>query len=78
MTQYNERVEYQRNKIAAEEWAKQVKTIHAHSLDSMWYDTRPQDTENGKTVLDVEFNNGTVRRTLSKDCLLYTSDAADE
>tara|TARA_B100001564_G_C20358572_1_gene542259 strand:- start:51 stop:332 length:282 start_codon:yes stop_codon:yes gene_type:complete len=67
MTQYNERVEYQRNKIAAEEWAKQVKTIHAHSLDSMWYDTRPQDTENGKTVLDVEFNNGTVRRTLSKE-----------
>jgi hypothetical protein len=30
----------------------------------MYYDTRPQDTENGKTVVDVERNDGTVTRTL--------------
>tara|TARA_B100000085_G_scaffold275620_1_gene293711 strand:- start:51 stop:329 length:279 start_codon:yes stop_codon:yes gene_type:complete len=67
MTQYDERVQYQRDLIAAEEWAVQVKSIHAHSLSSMWYDDRPQDTEDGKCVLDVQFNNGTIRRTLSKE-----------
>ena len=66
MTQYDDRVQYQRDKISAEEWAKGVKTIHAHSLDSMWYDTRPQDTEDGKTVIDVEFNSGIIRRTLNE------------
>ena len=65
MTQYDERVQYQRDKIAAEKWASQVKCIHAHSIDSCWYDTRPQDTADNKSVVDVEFNNGTVRRTLS-------------
>ena len=32
----------------------------------MWYDTRPQDTEDGKTVVDVEYNSGIVRRTLNE------------
>ena len=66
MTQYDDRVQYQRDLLAAEEWAKQVKSIHAHSLSSMFYDTRPQDTEDGKGVVDVQFNNGTVRRTTSE------------
>ena len=66
MTQYDDRVQYQRDKISAEEWAKGVKTIHAHSINSMWYDTRPQDTEDGKTVVDVEYNSGIVRRTLNE------------
>ena len=65
MTQYDERVQYQRDKLEAEKWAGQVKTLHAHSLDSMWYDTRPQDTADGKHVIDTEFNNGTVRREMS-------------
>ena len=64
MSQYDERVERQRKKLAAEEWGKQAKCVHAHSLSSMWYDTRPEDTAGGKSVIDVEFNNGTVRRTL--------------
>ena len=64
MTQYDERVELQRLKIEAETWAKGVKSAHAHSLNSMWYDTRPQDTEDGKTVMDVEYNDGSVRREL--------------
>lgn len=64
MTQYEDRVEQQRQKLAAEEWGSQVKSLHAHSLSSMWYDTRPQDTENGKGVLDVEYNSGKVERTL--------------
>jgi len=64
MSQYDERVERQRLKLKAEEWAKGVKSLHAHSLSSMWYDTRPQDTEGDKTVMDVEYNDGTIRREL--------------
>jgi len=63
MTQYEDRVEQQRLKIEAEEWAKGVKSLHAHSLNSMYYDDRPQDTEDGKTVMDVMYNDGSVRRT---------------
>ena len=66
MTQFDDKVQRQRTLLKAEEWAKQVKSIHAHSLSSMFYDTRPQDTEDGKGVLDVQYNNGTVRRTTSE------------
>ena len=65
MTQYDETVENQRLLLEAEEWSKGIRSMHAHSLDSMWYDTRPQDTADGKTVVDTQYNNGT--------CLLYTS-----
>ena len=64
MGQYDYKVERQRQKLAAEEWAKKVKTLHAHSLSSMWYDNRPQDTADGKNVLDVEYNSGIIERTL--------------
>ena len=53
MTQYNETVNNQRLLLEAEEWAKGIKSIHAHSTSSMWYDTRPQDTEEGKSVVDL-------------------------
>ena len=65
MGQYDEVVERQRQLLAAEEWAKGVKSIHAHSLSSMWYDDRPQDTDGGKCVTDIEFNSGQIRRELS-------------
>ena len=65
MSQYDDRVERQRLLILAEEWAEGVKSIHAHSLSSMWYDTRPEDTEDGKSVLDVEYNSGRIERTLN-------------
>jgi hypothetical protein len=67
MSQYDDKVEKQRLKIEAEEWAKGVRSMHAHSLSSMWYDDRPQDTKDGKHVLDVEFNDGSVKRTLSNE-----------
>ena len=63
MTQYDDKVEQQRLKIEAEKWAKGVKALHAHSLNSMYYDDRPQDTEDGKTGMDVMYNDGSVRRT---------------
>lgn len=58
MTQHNDIVEEQRLLLKAEEWAKQVKGLHAHSLGSMWYD----DTNNTESVLDVEYWSGLVIR----------------
>ena len=54
MSEYDEQVQAQRLKLEAEEWAKGVKSLHSHSLKSMWYDTRPQDTDDGP-VSDVEY-----------------------
>jgi|TARA_B110000971_G_scaffold126917_1_gene129833 hypothetical protein len=62
MTQYTKDVEDHQIRMDAIEWSKGVQTIHGHSLSSMYYDTRPQDTEGGKAVTDVELNNGVVKR----------------
>ena len=64
MTEYKDRVERQRLLLEAEEWAQGVASLHAHSLSSMWYDTRPQDTEDGKGVVDKQFHSGLIERTL--------------
>ena len=75
MSQYDERVEEQRLKIAAEEWAKGVRSLHAHSLNSMWYDNRPEDTADGKGVVDTEYNNGLVKRQLNNgEVYLFTEN----
>jgi len=58
MSQYNDVVDRQRRLILAQEWASGVKSLHAHSLTSCWYDTRGNDG----SVLDVEYNNGVVKR----------------
>ena len=63
MSQYDNVVERQRLLLEAEVWSGKTKCIHAHSLSSMWYDDRPQDTSEGKCVTDVEFNNGVIERT---------------
>ena len=62
MTQYDDRVQYQRDLIAAEEWAETPKYIHIHSISSNHYDTRPQDTKEG-TVTDTAYNSGIIVRT---------------
>jgi hypothetical protein len=63
MTQYDTEVERVRVREAAIAWATKVAGVHAHSIDSMWYDDRPQDTANGKSVTDTEYQNGTIIRT---------------
>ena len=63
MTQYDDRVQYQRDLLAAEEWAKGVRSCHVHSTNSCWYDDRPQDTENN-SVTDVQFNSGIIKRSI--------------
>ena len=62
MTQYTEEVKMQAAKLAAEEWAAIPNAIHVHSLNTMWYDDRPQDTEDG-SVIDTTYNDGTITRT---------------
>ena len=71
MTQYKETVRRQAMLLAAEEWAQGVKGIHAHGLNSMWYDNRPQDTSEGKTVIDVEYNNGLIKRKCADGVTVY-------
>ena len=63
MSEYDNQVEKQREKLAAEKWAKGVRSLQAHSLNSMWYDDRPQDTDNSP-VSDLEFNDGRIQRTI--------------
>jgi hypothetical protein len=74
MTEYSKIVENQAKIIAAEEWAKGVNQIHAHSLNSMWYDNRPQDTSEGKMVTDLTYNNGVVKRTCQDGSTVYFGD----
>jgi len=71
MTEYKESVQRQAKLLAAEEWAKGVSGIHAHSLNSMWYDTRPEDTEDGKSVIDITYNNGLIKRRLNDGTEVY-------
>lgn len=71
MTEYSESVQRQAKLLAAEEWAKGVSGIHAHSLNSMWYDTRPQDTEDGKSVMDIHYNSGLIKRQCSDGSTVY-------
>lgn len=71
MTQYDDRVERQRLLLEAEEWAQGVASLHAHSLSSMWYDTRPQDTQDGKGVVDKQYNSGLIERTLQDGSVVY-------
>ena len=61
MSQYNDRVEKQRLKLEAEEWAQGVKSIHAHSLNSLFY----ADDRNDGSVLDIQYNDGSVKRTIA-------------
>ena len=63
MTQHDERVQYQRDLLNAESWATGFKTLHTHSLKSMWYETEEseKDFENG-SVTDVQYNDGIIIR----------------
>jgi len=70
MTEFNSKVERQRVLLEAEEWAKGVKTIHAHRLQSMWYDNRPMDTLEGG-VCDTTYNDGSIQRQLENGKVVW-------
>ncbi len=71
MSEYDEIVERQRQLLLAEQWALGIKGIHAHSLSSMWYDNRPEDTKDGKGVVDTEYNNGLIERKQDGKVICY-------
>lgn len=71
MSQYSDRVERQKLLLEAEKWSKEIKSLHAHSMDSMWYDTRPQDTEDGKFVTDIQYYSGLIKREFNNGDHVY-------
>tara|TARA_B100001057_G_scaffold23735_3_gene21957 strand:- start:5429 stop:5674 length:246 start_codon:yes stop_codon:yes gene_type:complete len=71
MTEFKDVVYKQRQLLLAEEWALGVSSIHAHSLSSMHYDDRPEDTANGEGVIDTEFNNGLIERKKNGQVIHY-------
>jgi len=63
MSEYDDVVYRQRLLLEAEEWQTGVRSLHCHKLSSMWYDDRPQDTENSQ-VLDTIYNSGVIKREI--------------
>ena len=61
MTEHDKLVKRHRLLLEAEEWSKGVRSIHVHSLKTMWYDDRPADTDKGN-VIDTEYNSGIITR----------------
>ena len=64
MSQYNEKVALQRQILKAEEYVNQPTCIHAHRLTSMWYDNDQTVKDVVKGVVDVQYMDGRIERTL--------------
>ena len=64
MGQYDDRVERQRILLEAEELAKGIRSIHIHSITSMYYETEftKKEIEVNGPVTDTEYNNGVITR----------------
>lgn len=70
MTEFTESVEKRRLMEQAEAWAKETEWLHAHQLKSMWYDTRPEDTDEG-FVVDIGFKSGRIKRILNSGEVIF-------
>ena len=64
MGQYDDKVELQRKILLAEEYRDTVMCLHAHSLTSMWYDNDQTVKDVVKGVVDVQYMDGRIERTL--------------
>lgn len=64
MTQYDEKVELQKQILKAEEYKDTPKNLHAHSLDSMWYETEETKPQTKEGVIDIQYMDGRIERTL--------------
>ena len=64
MTQYNDKVELQKQILKAEEYKDTPKNLHAHSLDSMWYETEETKPQTKEGVIDIQYMDGRIERTL--------------
>ena len=61
MTQYQELVLERAKQIAAEDWAKGIKDMHSHRINSMWYEPHPNIVKH-RNVLDITYNDGRITR----------------
>ena len=61
MTEYKAMIERKRKQLLAEEWAKGIKEIHCHSINSMWYEPKPNVVKT-KGVMDITYNDGRIER----------------
>ena len=64
MSQYNEKVALQRQILKAEEYVNHPTCIHAHRLTSMWYDNDQTVKDVADGVMDIQYMDGRVERTL--------------
>lgn len=71
MGQYQDLVDKRKLYLEAEKWANKTKSVHCHSISSMWYDSRPEDTADGKPVMDIVYNSGLIERRLSSGKSIY-------
>ena len=65
MGEFDLRVQRQKVLLEAEEWADGIKSIHTHSITSMYYETAETkaDIEKNGYVTDTEYNSGLIVRT---------------
>jgi len=61
MTQYDERVDKVRDRLAAEAWGNKVKDMHGFDSNTttVWY----TDRQDGR-VIDTRFNDGRIKREI--------------
>ena len=64
MTQFKQLVEAQRQLLEAEKYRDELISTHTHKLKSMWYESRPTDTDEGY-VTDYQYMDGRIERTLA-------------
>ncbi len=69
MTEYSDAVEKRKMEMAYEEYADGVKQIHCFNTNDtrVWYDDREPE---GK-VMDIEYNDGRIRRQLEDDTVIW-------
>ena len=76
MGEFDYKVQRQRLLLEAEEWAKGVHTLHAHSLTSMWYETEASkaDIEENGPVIDTMYNDGRIIRQRNGKTILILGE----
>jgi len=69
MTEYSDAVEKRKMEIAYEEYVDGVKQIHCFNTNDtrVWYDDREPEGR----VMDIEYNDGRIRRQLEDDTVVW-------
>ena len=64
MGEFDYRVQRQKVLLEAEEWADGIKSVHTHSITSMYYETAESKADILKNgyVTDTEYNSGLIVR----------------